>query len=140
MPYSSSSGSGNGAAFAQRRFCVNAAVEQMRMTAAARKCFLFGCRNIGFLRTVKVVGLVDAAGSLVSRNLRIRAQRTRSVHFAVGRMCREDGGWCFPLFAPLLECGQRVKDVRPFAAATVSHAWRVEETNGVIHRLLADRL
>src|SRR5262245_30529222 len=140
MPYSSSSGSGNGAALVQRRFCVNAAVEQMRMTAAAMTCFLVGCRNIGFLSTVKVVRLVDAAGSLVHRHLRIGTERTRAVHFAAGRMRGEDRGRRLPLLAPLLERAQRVKDVRPFAAATVAHAGGVEETDRVVNGFLANRL
>src|SRR4029434_7748118 len=107
------------------------------MTAATRKCFLFGCRNIGFLRTVKVVRLVDAAGSLVSRDLWIRAERTRAVHFAADRMCREDGGGRLSLLPPLLERGQRVKDVRPFAAAAVPHAGRIEEGGRVVSWPLA---
>src|SRR5262249_32773511 len=94
--------------------------------------FLFGCRNIaGFLRAEEVVGLVDAASALVLRDLRIRAERPRAVHLAVGRMGRQDGGGGFPLLAPLLERCQHVEYVRSLTASAMPHAGRIKQAHAV---------
>src|SRR5258705_4133411 len=75
----------------------------------------------------EVLGVVDAARSLVARDLWIRAERTAAIDLAGGRVRRQDRGGRLALLAPLLERRQRVEDVGALAAAAVSHARRVEQ-------------
>src|SRR5262245_26216920 len=54
-------------------------------------------------------------------------------------MRRENRRRRLPLLAPLLERGERVEYVRSLAAAAVRHAGREEQTDRLVHLLLADR-
>ena len=89
----------------------------------------------------ETVRLVDAASALVSRHLRVRAERTRPIDLAAGRQVRRDDlGGRLALFAPLLERVQRVEGVGAFAAAAMRHPRREEQPHRLIHLLTAHGL
>src|SRR5262245_55115476 len=86
------------------------------------------------LLTVEARRLVDAAGALVRRVLRIRAQRTGAIDLAVRRVrCRNKIGR-LSLLDPLLERRERIELMGPFAAPAVRHARSHEQAIRRVHR------
>src|SRR5262249_49377617 len=72
--------------------------------------------------------LIDASASFVRRNLRVRAERTRTIHLALFRVRRDDLIRRLALLHPLFERRDLVEVVRAFAAAAVRHPRRHEQT------------
>src|SRR5215471_20335189 len=77
--------------------------------------------------------LIDASASFVRRDLRVGAQRTRTIHVALFRVRRDDLIGRLALLYPLLEWRDFVEVVRTFAAAAVRHARRHEKTIIGVH-------
>src|SRR5689334_858674 len=76
----------------------------------------------------KVSRLVDAARTFIRGDLRIRAQRPRTIDRTALRARGDDQIGRLALLHPLLERANLVEVVRPFAAAAVRHAGCHEET------------
>src|SRR5437879_1457939 len=87
----------------------------------------------------EIRGIIDAAASLVLRDLRERAERPAAIDLAVGGVRRGDRCRRLALLAPLLERRERVEDVRSLAAAAVCHPGREEEAHRLVDLFLSDR-
>src|SRR5262249_41940094 len=82
----------------------------------------------------EISGIIDAARALVFRDLRIRAQWPRAIHFAIGNVRSMQSLWGFALLHPLLERNHFVKHVRTFTAAAVAHP-RCQEQPDILGRI-----
>src|SRR5207247_2343643 len=74
------------------------------------------------IRTHEIGGLVRAAGSLPSGDLRIWTERTSPVDNGSDAMRRNNLCGRHAFLHPLLEWADRVERVRPGAATTMAHA------------------
>src|SRR5436190_23181177 len=74
------------------------------------------------LLTPEILRIIRAAGAVVVRRLRVRAQRTRAIDDAGGHMCRLDRLRLLPCVDPLIERGDFVEDVGAGTALAVPHA------------------
>src|SRR6185369_2501766 len=76
--------------------------------------------------------VIRAAGSLPSRDLRIRAQRSRAIDDAIRAMRRDDLARHDAFLHPLFKRAQRVVAVRTWTSAAMAHAGRHEETEELL--------
>src|ERR1700722_6168409 len=75
--------------------------------------------------------LVDTAGAVVARDLRVEAQWAGAIDFARGAGGSDDARRRFPLLDPPFNHTDRVKCVRAFSAGAVSHAGHHEKTDPI---------
>src|SRR5438093_931426 len=69
----------------------------------------------------KIRRIVDAAGALVFRNLRIRTQRPRSLDLPVTGAGCDDAVRRLALLDPLVQRAHFVEDIRSFSARAMPH-------------------
>src|SRR5437867_2701556 len=80
-------------------------------------------RPLGLRSTAdEIGGVIDAARALVFGDLRIRTQRTRAVHLAVGAVGRDQLVRRHALFHPALKRADFIEYIGTFTAAAVAHS------------------
>src|SRR5262249_50618594 len=84
----------------------------------------------------EILGFIDASRALVFGDLRIRAQRARTIHLSAGAVRRDDLVRRHTVFNPLFERADLIEHVRTFAAAAMTHARFHKQPNilrGIVH-------
>jgi hypothetical protein len=108
----------------------NYASSRLRERAVLRSRPRGAKRNLRLRQSAdEILRLIDAAGSFVLRNLRIRAERARAADAAFGYLGRDDLLGRHTVLPPLLKCGQHVENVGSLAASAMIHAGNHEQSD-----------